>query len=588
MIDDALELNDGATIAADICIVGAGAAGITLALELAGTGMRVLLLESGGLKLEKRTQRLYEGAVVDEHLHSPPHRYRQRRFGGTTTIWGGRCAPFDGIDFETRDYMPLSGWPFGRDTLLPFYPRANELCEAGAFQYSATEAFTQPLRPMIEGFQSEHFSMDSLERFSRPTDFGTRYRRRLCDMSNVRVLLHANVTRLELYPSGTAVETLLARTLGGKQFVVRASRFVLATGGLEVARLLLSNRQRMTQGIGNQHDIVGRYYMCHIAGTVGTLKQSGSGDRIWHGYDVSSEGIYCRRRLALTPQTQRRLRIGNFIARLHHPRITDPSHRTAVLSALQLAKGLISYEYGKRLHGGEHTALRTWMSHVGNVLRAPGEVVAFGHHMLRDRFLADRKFPSIIVKSTAGHYSLDFHAEQEPSAASRVSLLDERDELGLPRLLVDWRYTTGDVGTVRTAVQLFASDIERSRVGVFEYDPESIELEMSRYGAYGGHHLGTARMGSDPRTSVVDAHCRIHGMHNLYVAGGAVFPTSSQANPTLTIVALALRLAAHLRAALAEERAGSAGATASERSDRLQPAAPCSSLPQNSSSARSE
>jgi choline dehydrogenase-like flavoprotein len=548
MIDDARGLSEGEALTADICIVGAGAAGITLALELAGSGSSVLLLESGGLKAEKRTQRLYEGSVADERLHSPPHRYRQRRFGGTTTIWGGRCAPFDEIDFEARDYIPFSGWPFARETLLPFYPRANQLCEAGEFRYEASAAFQQPLRPMIEGFVSEHFSTDSLERFSRPTDFGARYVTQLRNAAGVRVLLHANATTLKLHPNGAGVATLGVRTLGGKSFQVHASQYVLAAGGLEVARLLLSNRDTFPQGIGNTHDVVGRYYMCHIAGTIGTLKQSGAADHVWHGYEVSNEGIYCRRRLALTAPTQRRLRIGNFIGRLHHPRITDPAHRTAVLSALQLAKGLISYEYGKRLHGGERTALRTWLAHVGNVMSAPGEVLAFGHHMVRDRFLADRKFPSIIVKSTAGHYSLDFHAEQEPSAVSRVSLLEDRDELEMPRLLVDWRYAQGDITTVRKAVELFATDIERSGVGHFEYDPESIELEMSRYGAYGGHHLGTTRMGSDPRTSVVDANCRIHGLGNLYVAGGAVFPTSSQANPTLTIVALALRLAQHLRA----------------------------------------
>jgi choline dehydrogenase-like flavoprotein len=170
--------------------------------------------------------------------------------------------------------------------------------------------------------------------------------------------------------------------------------------------------------------------------------------------------------------------------------------------------------------------------------------------MLRDRFLAERKFPSIIVKSRLGHYSLDFHAEQQPSPASRVTLTEERDELGLPRLLVDWRYTAYDITTVREAVRLFAKDIARSGIGTFDYDPATIELEMARYGAYGGHHLGTARMGSNPRTSVVDADCRVHGLQNLYVAGSAVFPTSSQANPTLTVVALAVRLAAHLRSSV--------------------------------------
>jgi choline dehydrogenase-like flavoprotein len=547
MINDARAVSDGAVLTTDICIVGAGAAGITLALELAAANRDVLLLESGGRRAERATQRLYQGEVADAQLHSPPHRYRQRRFGGSTTIWGGRCAPFDPIDFERRDYIPLSGWPFERASLLPFYVRANELCEAGAFEYSAARVFGGALRPMIEGFRSEHFTSDSLERFSYPTDFGARYAARLRQAPRIRVLLHANVTTLRTHPDGGAVESLQVRTLGGRSFTVRAAQTVLATGGLEVARLLLANRERWSQGIGNQHDIVGRYYMCHIAGTIGTLRQSATRDRVWHGYEVSGEGVYCRRRLALTAETQRRLRIGNFIARLHHPRITDPAHGSAVLSALQLAKGLISYEYGKRLHGEERMTLSAWGHHLRNVLGGPVQVLSFGHHMLRDRWLAARKFPSLIVRSPAGRYSLDFHAEQVPSPVSRVTLLEERDALGVPRLLVDWRYTPADIMTVREAVRLFAADISGSGIGVFDYDPEAIELEMSRYGAYGGHHLGTARMGTDPRTSVVDADCRIHGLDNLYVAGGAVFPTSSQANPTLTIVALAVRLAAHLR-----------------------------------------
>ncbi len=555
MIDDALELGDTHTLKADVCIVGAGAAGITLALELESLGLDVLLLESGGLKAERDTQRLYEGAVADERLHSPPHRFRQRRFGGSTTVWGGRCVPFDPIDFEARDYVACSGWPFGRDALLPFYPRANQLCEAGAFEYRAAEAISGRLRPVIEGLRSEHFTSDTLERFSCPTDFGARYLDRLRAARGVRVLLHANVTEVRLLPGGHAVESLAVRTLSGKQLAVWASRFVLATGGLETPRLLLANRSVLPQGIGNEHDVVGRYYMSHIAGAIGRLQFRDGGAGVWHGYDRTADGIYVRRRLALTPETQRRLRIGNFIARLHHPRITDPAHRTAVLSALQLAKGLISYEYGKRLHGEDRTPVRTWLQHIRNVARAPHQVMGFGIHMVRDRFLARRKFPSIIVKSSRGHYSLDFHAEQEPNPSSRITLTAERDALGIPQLLVDWRYTPGDVHTVQSAVQLLADDIRSSGVGTFECDPESVEQEILHYGAYGGHHLGTARMGTDHRMSVVDANCRLHGVSNLYIAGGAVFPTSSQANPTLTIVALALRLGAHLKALEDGERA---------------------------------
>src|SRR5262249_33832309 len=164
-------------------------------------------------RAEKATQRLYEGAVADERMHTAPHRYRQRRFGGSTTIWGGRCVPLDGIDFEARDYMPLSGWPIGLRELMPYYPRANQLCEAGEFQYNASRAFQQPLRPMMEGFRSEHFTTDSLERFSCPTDFGARYAEQLRVARNVRVLLHANLTAIRFHPNPTAVESLILRTL---------------------------------------------------------------------------------------------------------------------------------------------------------------------------------------------------------------------------------------------------------------------------------------------------------------------------------------------------------------------------------------
>ena len=547
MIIDIHDLEDGQELQAQLCIVGAGAAGITLALQLAGSNIDVLLLESGGLEPEADTQALYAGAVADERLHSPPDRYRQRSFGGSTAIWGGRCMPFDAIDFEPRDYIPNSGWPITLDDLLPYYPQANRLCEAGEFRYRAAGALRRPLRPMLRDFDSEHFSTDTLERFSCPTDFGRRYGRRLHAAHNVRVLLHANVTTIQLAAGGGNVDSLVARDLTGRRCNVRAQQYVLATGGLEVARLLLASRDVQPQGIGNEHDIVGRYYMCHLAGTIGRLRVRGGLDATYHGYDISDEGIYCRRRIALLPGTQREQRLGNFVARLHHPRITDPSHRSSVLSLLYLSRFLIPYEYRKRLQEDTPATPGTQVRHVANVLGGPLEAASFAWHMLCDRKLAERKFPSIIVRSRANLYSLDFHAEQQPCAASRVTLGGERDALGMLRLHIDWRYTRGDVDTVRRSLALLAADLRRSGVGDFDYDDETVDVEMTRYGAYGGHHIGTARMGADPRSSVVDADCRIHSIANLYVAGAATFATSSQANPTLTIVALALRLALHLR-----------------------------------------
>lgn len=546
MIQDGKEIGDGATLTTDVCIVGAGAAGISVALQLIDSGLEVLLLESGGLSAETATQNLYAGTVTDLRLHSPPDRYRQRRFGGTTTIWGGRCMPLDPIDYEERPHMPHSGWPLAPADLAAFYPAANRLCEAGEFKYTSEESFDPPPRPMIEGFKSEHFTTNSLERFSCPTDFGVRYAGRLRASRNVRVVLHANVTGLHLDPAGRHLESAAVRTLTGRRWTVRARRFVLATGGIEVARLLLASRDVQPQGIGNRHDVVGRYYMCHLAGTVGRLSFRGPLGAVWNGYDISDEGIYCRRRIALTADAQRRLGVGNFIARLHHPRITDPAHRNAVLSLLYLVKFLIPYEYGKRLYGEERAGLSTWLEHARNVLAGPFDAAGFAWHMLRDRTFADRKFPSIIIKPKANLFSLDFHAEQQPNPLSRVRIGSEPDALGMPRIDIDWRYSRVDVDTVTRAMALLAADIEASGIGRFDYEPSSLEFEMTRYGAYGGHHIGTARMGTDPRTSVVDAECRVHGIDNLWIASAAVFPTSSQANPTLTVVALALRIADRL------------------------------------------
>lgn len=556
MIIDARDGLDGNVLTADVCIVGAGAAGIAMALQFIGAKFEVLLLESGGLEPEAETQALYQGTVADEKLHSPPDRYRERRFGGTTTIWGGRCMPFDGIDFESRSYMPHSGWPIGYESLRKYYEGANRLCEAGEFAYTAQQAFRGSERPMIDGFRGESFTDDTLERFSCPTDFGARYGHKLRAAKNITVVLHANVTAVRLAAGGQRAESLDIKTLSGKRFQARAQHFVLATGGLEVARLLLASRDVQSQGIGNQRDLVGRYYMCHLAGTMGSIKISLPLNAVHHGYQLSHEGIYCRRRFALKPQVQRDRGLGNFVARLHHPRITEPAHRNAVLSALYLGKGFISYEYGKRLHGEERQTWSAWSAHVRNVAGRPWDLAAFGWHMLRDRKLADRKFPSIIIKSKANLYSLDFHAEQQPNASSRVGLGTELDALGMPKIAIDWRYAPGDVDTVKASLQLLSEDLRRSQVGSFEYDPAEVEFEMTRYGAYGGHHIGTARMGRDANSSVVDADCRVHGIGNLFVNGAATFPTSSQANPTLTLVALSLRMAEHLKTRLARPSPG--------------------------------
>lgn len=549
MIVSAETCENGGLIACDLCIVGGGAAGIAIALQFLSAGLRVVVLEGGGLRPDPATQALYAGEVVDPALHPPADRYRQRRLGGTTTVWSGRCIPYDPIDFAPRPWLPHSGWPLPYGEVARWYPAANALCEAGDYDYAADSAVPGGLPPILPGFAPEHFDGTRIERFSPPTDFGARYRARLGASAAVRVVLGANAVELETDPEGRRVRRVACATLDGRRFAVEARRVVLATGGIETPRLLLASRRHHPDGIGNHHGLVGRYYMCHIAGTIGALQLRVPRADVHAGYGRAEDGVYCRRRWRLDDAAQARFGLANGLFRLHIPFIPDPRHRSGPLSALYLARPFIGYEQARRLQGA--ATWRTWLRHLGNVAGEPLGTAAFLWHGLRDRALAARKYPSVIVRPPGNLFSLDYHGEQVPNPDSRVTIGRDTDALGLPRVRIDWRHSPVDIRTAEVGLALFAAALRSWGGGDLAYDPASVAHHMLRDGAYGGHHIGTTRMSADPASGVVDTDGRVHGTDNLYVAGAASFPTSSQANPTLTVVALALRMADRLRRDLA-------------------------------------
>lgn len=547
MIRDARNIAGGETITTRVCIVGGGAAGISFALQFLNAGVDVLLLEAGGPAFDADAQDLYAGEVSDVALHSPPHQYRRRQFGGSTAIWGGRCVPFDPIDFEARPWIEGSGWPIQHEDVARYYPAANALCDAGASVFSAQRIPGGGMKPMIAGFEPGQFDCDGIERFSEPTNFGKRYRDKFAASKSINVMMHANVTEIVTDPTSGKVSSAVVRTLDGKQFEVKADFFVLATGGLETPRLLLDSRRHSPNGIGNRYDHVGRNYMCHIAGTIGELKLNVPTSAVSHGYERDAQGIYCRRRIALRPEAQRKHEVGNVIFRLHHPRLSDPAHGRGILSAIYLAKPLISAEYSKRLHSGEKPTTQTMMQHVYNVVREPFATASFLTTWFRERTLATRKFPSLIIAPRNNTFSLDINGEQVPNRDSRVMLSTAKDKLGSPRLKVDWRWKAQDIRTVEVALAALKNDVAAWGGGELAYDQGSVAEAMLRDGAYGGHHIGTTRMSRAPTDGVVDSNCCVHGSSNLIVASSAVFPTSSQANPTLTIIALALRAADYVK-----------------------------------------
>jgi hypothetical protein len=550
MIQDADEIVRDSAIRADICIVGGGPAGITLAMALAKTGRNILLLESGDMVSTDEAQALNEGEVADGSLHSPPDRYRQRCLGGGTSIWGGRCVPFDPIDFESRPWLEYSGWPIGYEDVERYYVAANTLCEAGECEYDARLAIPGGMRPLLRGFSPRHFDVNRIERFSCPTNFGIRYKTRLSAAMNIRVVLRATVVRLCASRDGSRIESLEARSSKGQGFSIVADQIVLAMGGIETPRLLLTSNDVHVGGIGNFNDLVGRFYMCHVAGTIGSLQINGPADAVWHGYDVAPDGTFCRRRLALRPDVQAQLGVGNVVFRLHHPRITDPRHLTGPLSAIFLAQSFIRYEYAKRLVSDAPPTVATWLRHGLNAVADAPSTARFLCHWLRDRTLAERKFPSVIIRPRTNLFSLDFHAEQVPCRDSRIGLAAKTDRFGHRQVRIEWRYSSLDVETVAKSFDVLRSDLAEQQIGDLQLAPDEPDIDtvVRRDGAYGGHHIGTVRMASGPASGVVDQTGKVFGVNNLYVVGSATFPTSSQANPTLTIVALALRLADRLGA----------------------------------------
>jgi len=551
MIIDARKITPGAELYCDICIVGSGAAGMTIAHELRDSGLEMILLEAGGKTFSQNAQEPYQGEVTDRAHHGKLEEYRHRRLGGTTGVWGGRCAPFTEVDFERRPHVPYSGWPLSLQELDPYYARANEYCQAGEYKYRAEDGAVEA----IPGLNSGNVDADGIWRFSPPTDFGRAYGPAVSASSNVTVVLHANCLRLQSTREGSDIEFVEAASAPSRTFRVRASRVVLACGGLEAVRMLLVSNDVHQDGIGNYHGLVGRFYISHMTGDAGEVEIPSGTSALWD-YQRDADGIYCRRALTISREAQLREGLLNFRAIFGHPPVADPAHGSSVLSAMYLVKRLLARrvppEYSRALSSMrplEHVA-----AHCGNILLGTPALARFALMWSRKRVFSARKLPSVVLPSRSGVYTLHYDAEQRPNPESRVSLCQTRDSFGIPRLKVDWRFTQEDISSVVRSCRLIGDELERTRTGRLLFDPCRAAERLAESSAVGSHHIGTTRMAASPREGVVDPDCRIHGVRNLFIASSSVFPTSGFANPTLTIVAIAVRIADRLRTASSSDR----------------------------------
>lgn len=468
----------------DACICGTGPAGITVALQLASRGKRVLLLEGGDVSYTDRSQNLYRGESVGRRYWHVENG-RLRFFGGTSNHWTGRCGLFDAIDFEAREYFGLPGWPIPRSEVLERLHLAKDILDLP----------TDDLAPhSVPSFNSDIFLQSGFA-LSPPTRFAEKYDAELRSSDRIDLFYNANLADIRLNDDQSSVRYLSIRSFGGNEINVSASKFVLALGAIENARILLNSSRQAPAGVGNQFGMVGRCFMEHLNVSVGRF--------------VVTNPHFWRKDWEIVPST-------------------------GLMTAEGIGNGILHFEPNSSPQSsGRLRVVKQFLRETSCLLPGLANVA---------RAIVDFDCPGDGVISTL--------IEQSPNLASRISLGSELDETGIRRVRLDWQFSERDVQTIRilaikAAQEMARLDLARVQLASFILDPKLV-MEIGGH----AHQMGTTRMASEPKFGVVNEDCRVHGIDNLYLAGSSVFPTGGGTNPTLTIVLLALRLADHLIATL--------------------------------------
>lgn len=492
---DARSVPAGTTIETDLAIIGGGPSGIALSLALAHTPIRMLMLESGGTDYNAETQALYAGdetGVPYIKLDAGRLRY----LGGSSNHWGGYCRPLDTIDFEARDWLPYSGWPFGREALEPYFARAQSIVEAGPYIYDDTAKWTDALGAPIPlgtgGVYNTYFQFskqrDSLQHL--PTHFGERYADDLRQIPNLTVALHANVTGLRLAPTATSLHHLDVATFTGRHFTVKPKYAVVALGGIENARILLASNDVSKAGVGNQNDLVGRFFADHpIPGETATIVVFNGNIAPYYQLPRDAIGSVVRAAFSPTERFRRERRLLGALATIENEIQLDAIGQAAVATT----------------------------------------AAALG-----------------VDASNMRAYTVGCGLEVAPDPDRRVKLARERDRLGMPRLLLDMRLADSDFAHYHETIRELGRQLLAAKSGMLRVN-RTTRAEWMSVMDWGNHHMGTTRMHVDPKKGVVDANSKVHGIANLFIAGSSIFPTYSASNPTMNSIALTLRLADHLR-----------------------------------------
>jgi len=521
-------IDEGAVLDTDVCIVGAGAGGIGLALELENSRFRVILLESGDAEPREAADELNDMEITG-HPFNVKAQVRRRCLGGTTIATYGRSVLLDDIDFESRPWVSDSGWPIDEAQFRPFYPQTARILGLNQTELLYNRNWAD--HPVSQAFTKNDLAI-RIHRWGRHIDLGQAWGGRLRRSGTVEVLLRATAVECQAGENGSRIQTLAVRGLNGGRFTVRAKAFVLACGGFENPRLLLLSRQGASPPAMNW-DPVGRYYMSH----------------------PRSQKLA---RLQLDPD---RARLSNAV-------------RTLVLHRNLKARGRLQFGFSP----SEELQRKEQLLNVSGFFFAVSDSKAAAAQRALEQFTdknanqqqsliarlgtVSRQLPTLasgaihrlmLKPFRPDHLVMVDQCEQPPDPESRVTLGRERDRFGSPLGSLDWRIDAATTHSLRRLHGLLFEAFERQGLGRFESrlldEPDLVPDYQDC-----AHPTGTTRMSLSDRTGVVDSQCRVHGLQNLFVVGSSVFPVGGQANPTFAIIAMAVRVASHLRDELPEAK----------------------------------
>jgi len=508
MLTDTRHLENDSLIQGDICIIGAGAAGVSIALDWMKTPYKVILLESGGFEYDEKVQDLNGGKTTGQK-YFPLKASRLRFFGGTTGHWAGMCSPYDNVDFVKRNWVPDSGWPITRQDMDPFYARAHEILHLGPYNYDFN--YWQKELPNLNAFPlDQNVVWNKMWQFSQAR-FGEIYKETIIKAKNVHLYTYATAVNIMTNPNLSSVSEVTVKNYAGKTHKVRAKHFILACGAIQNARLLLASNSQVPKGLGNDRDVVGRYFMEHLeiaSAELWLLKPFPTDLYSWH-FGVTKA---CAE-LAITEKVQADNRILNGTA-----------------SMLPLALG-------------RHTKSRMEIWQDDDPRKSLEKLFAHWDEAAKE---AEKENKGNITRA----YQFSTRIEQSPNPNSRVTIGNEKDELGVPRANLHWELTALDKRSIRRIYQLIGQQMGVAgiaRVKLMDYLADENDNSFPDTTNGGWHHMGTTRMSDDPKKGVVNANCQVHGIDNLYVAGSGCFTTAGAPNPTLTLVSLSLRLSDHVK-----------------------------------------